>query len=187
MRRKHRSHSASGWDARAQLRRSAHLLTCGRCTPALTYDLTFPEVFYPSGVPYSHVGFNTVLGNPPWEQFDVAEEEYWCRFDLAVLSVSDKHSRKPLIEAAAVENPLALGGWNNCSFAQEEYARILDGLYRWQSADVGGRTTTGRPDLYRLFSERGTQLNREVGLLGMGSAVPPFTPTRVQPAFGNCT
>jgi hypothetical protein len=62
---------------------------------ALGYDLTFPEVFYPLGVPHGRQGFHAILGNPPWEQFDVAEEEYWSRFDLDVLSVSDKHSRRP--------------------------------------------------------------------------------------------
>jgi hypothetical protein len=142
------------------------LLSSGRCTPTLSYDLSFPEVFYPTGIPYSRHGFDAVLGNPPWEQFDVAEEEYWCRFDLAVLSVSDKHSRKPLIDAVAAGCPSALEGWNQLLVSQEEYARILDSLYKWQSADVGDRTTTGRPDLYRLFCERGTQLIGKSAYLG---------------------
>src|SRR5262249_13751389 len=33
--------------------------------PALAYDLTFPEVFYPTGVFWERQGFHAVLGNPP--------------------------------------------------------------------------------------------------------------------------
>ena len=40
-------------------------LASGCCVPALSYDLAFPEVFYPTGVPHGRQGFHAVLGNPP--------------------------------------------------------------------------------------------------------------------------
>jgi len=37
-------------------------------TPALPYDLAFPEVFYPAGKPGARHGFDVVVGNPPWDR-----------------------------------------------------------------------------------------------------------------------
>src|SRR5262249_11710405 len=34
---------------------------------ALCYDLTFPEVFFPTAVVFDRKGFHAVLGNPPWD------------------------------------------------------------------------------------------------------------------------
>jgi len=41
------------------------LVESGRCVPALPFDLTFPELFYPKGVPYQRHGFDAALSNPP--------------------------------------------------------------------------------------------------------------------------
>ena len=57
------------------------LLSSGRCTPALSFDLTFPEVFYPTGVPYQRQGFDVVVGNPPWDVVEVQLAELMAAFD----------------------------------------------------------------------------------------------------------
>jgi hypothetical protein len=58
-----------------------NLVASGRCVPALTYDLTFPEVFYPSGVPFGRQGFDAVVGNPPWDVVEVQLAELMAAFD----------------------------------------------------------------------------------------------------------
>ena len=43
--------------------------------PAMSYDLRFPEVFYPMGVPHGRQGFQAVLGNPPWDKLRVERRD----------------------------------------------------------------------------------------------------------------
>jgi len=142
------------------------LLDSGHCVPALSFDLSFPEVFYPNGVPHARKGFDVVFSNPPWDRPEVKEEEYWCRFDLEVLDYTDKDARRPLIEQIAAASAAADSGWKLLNEAFEQDWRIQQELYRAQSATVDGRATTGRPDLYRLFAERGLCLLRSSGKLG---------------------
>jgi hypothetical protein len=141
-------------------------VTSGSSIPALSYDLTFPEVFYPTGVPHGRQGFHAVLGNPPWDRLEVAEEEYWCTFDLQVLDFDDKDARRPLIDDISARDHLAAQGWQDVQKAFDEDWRIHEALFCNQSVVVDGRTTTGRPDLYRLFAERGPSLLRRAGIVG---------------------
>jgi hypothetical protein len=63
----------------------AELLRSGRTVPALSFDLTFPEVFYPNGVPFGREGFHAVLGNPPWEAIQFKSKEFFAAFDFEIL------------------------------------------------------------------------------------------------------
>ncbi len=54
------------------------IVTSGACIPALPYDLTFPEVFYPMGIPQGRQGFHVVVGNPPWDRVRPLKKEYLC-------------------------------------------------------------------------------------------------------------
>ena len=58
------------------------LMDGGTCIPALPYDLTFPEVFYPTGVPHGRRGFDAVLGNPPWDRIEIAPQDYFGQHDF---------------------------------------------------------------------------------------------------------
>lgn len=142
------------------------LVKSGRCVPALSYDLAFPEVFYPNGVPSGRLGFNVILSNPPWDRLEVKEEEYWCRYDLGILNYSDKDARRPHIEQIAATSLSAAAGWESINEAFERDCRIQQELYSAQSAIIDGRATTGRPDFYRVFAERGYHLLRRVGNVG---------------------
>jgi hypothetical protein len=50
---------------------------------ALCYDLTFPEVFYPTTVVYDRKGFHAVLGNPPWDALQPLAKEFYASYDLS--------------------------------------------------------------------------------------------------------
>jgi hypothetical protein len=87
------------------------LLDSGRCVPALSFDLTFPEVFYPKGVPYQRHGFDSVVGNPPWDQLQLSEPDFWSSFDVMLKKSRDIIDRRDRIEELR-EYPDALRAWN---------------------------------------------------------------------------
>jgi hypothetical protein len=64
--------------------------------PALAYDLTFPEVFYPTGVYWNREGFNAILGNPPWEGIQPDLAEYLGQFDAAALTKNNRAELAPI-------------------------------------------------------------------------------------------
>jgi len=83
-------------------------------------------------------GFDAVVGNPPWEALRPQAREFHAGLDLRVLSEAYARQR-----------------------------RVHRRLYRWQSARVGGRQTSGDPDLWKLFMERCAQLVRPGGDVGL--------------------
>jgi hypothetical protein len=141
-------------------------LASQKVAAALPYELVFPEVFHPTGIPHGRHGFDAILGNPPWDRIEVSEEEFWCRYDLSILEVDDKQRRAPVIQAIMERSPEAASAWRDELKALEERFRILDSTYAWQSVEVSGRSTTGRPDLYRLFAERAFVALRGAGRVG---------------------
>jgi hypothetical protein len=80
------------------------LATSGQCIPALSYDLTFPEVFYPTGVPHGRRGFHAVVGNPPWEVPELATLDYARLLapDLATRRVNSLQAAEQAIAAAGM-------------------------------------------------------------------------------------
>ena len=65
-----------------------------QAVPALSYDLTFPEVFYPLGVPHGRQGFHAVLGNPPWDAIQLQVEGVLRGFDFEILNAPTKRERE---------------------------------------------------------------------------------------------
>ena len=70
------------------------LVNSGRCDPALPYDLTFPEVFYPTGVPHGREGFHAVLGNPPWDRMLPADKEFFASYDFTILDAQQSERQR---------------------------------------------------------------------------------------------
>jgi len=142
------------------------LATSGACVPALPYDLTFPEVFYPTGVPHGRRGFHAVVGNPPWDQPEVSEPEYWAQYDLRAVDARLQRDRDRVITELRL-NPDWAAGWGTLAEEVEAHARLSSTLYEFQSVEVQGRRTVGRPDVFRLFAERWTHLLCQGGAAGM--------------------
>jgi hypothetical protein len=72
--------------------------------PALSFDLTFPEVFFPGVTPYDRRGFQAALGNPPWDKIRLETREILSTLDPEML-VGKEHARSAtdaeLVDAAA--------------------------------------------------------------------------------------
>ncbi|MGO9465690.1 MAG: Eco57I restriction-modification methylase domain-containing protein [Isosphaeraceae bacterium] len=134
--------------------------------PALGYDLTFPEVFYPMGVPHGREGFHAVLGNPPWDAIQFKSKEFFAAFDFEILSAPTKRERLGIelrLNADRVCGPL---------FVQykeefEQQKRANDVLYEYQKVYIDGDLAGRQADAFRVFMERNAQLLGKKGWTGV--------------------
>lgn len=125
---------------------------------AVSYELSFPEVFWPEGVLSKRAGFHAVVGNPPWDAVRRNDDELFARFDLEVLDLPTKAdklrrieglSREPAIAAASAEHARRIEGKDRIAFA----------LYEAHRARIsGGLAGRGTYDDYMLFAERAASL-----------------------------
>jgi hypothetical protein len=132
----------------------------------LPYDLTFPEVFYPGGVPVTGFGFDAVLGNPPWERMLPADKEFFASFEFDVVNAPTKREREGTQRRLLADPGIAAQYQAYIhSFRADE--RIIDRLYKYQQVEVEGEVTIGKQDAFRVFMERFTQLVRPGGYVGL--------------------
>lgn len=129
----------------------------GSCVPALPYDLTFPEVFYPTGVPHGRRGFSAVLGNPPWDRMLPADKEFFAAFEFAVLDAPARRERDAIQQRLLAE-PRVRRAYEQYIARFRGDERALDTLYQYQVAEVDGERTIGKQDAFRAFMERNVQL-----------------------------
>ena len=134
--------------------------------PALPYDLTFPEVFYPTGVPFDRQGFDAVLGNPPWDKVRPSAKEFFAAFDFAILAAPTKRERTE-IERRLRDDARIERLHRQYEHNIEAQHRCYNTLYVFQVAEVDGHKTGGDPDLAKLFLERKPQLLQKTGRVGL--------------------
>jgi hypothetical protein len=134
--------------------------------PALAYDLTFPEVFYPLGTPHGRQGFHAVLGNPPWDRMLPADKEFFAAFEFAVLNAPTKRERKA-IQDRLLADPMIRAGHESYLGDFRATENILDKLYEFQIIEIDGEKTIGKQDAFRAFMERDAQLVRPDGWIGV--------------------
>jgi hypothetical protein len=157
---------SAGGDISAILKSNKNLSSMidkGRET--VPFELAFPDVFFRTGDVNDRSGFDVILGNPPWDRIEISEPEFWASFDLRAIAVDSKRERDLIIREHLKDNFKA-ESWKKCNDVFEEEMRSSKILFRFQSSGVGGGHTVGRPDLYRLFSERGSQLLTKTGSIG---------------------
>jgi len=141
------------------------LVQSASCVPALPYDLTFTEVFYPTGVPHGRRGFNAVLGNPPWDAIQFKTKEFFAAFDFEILNAPTKRERSA-IEAQLTEDPVVGSLFERYKEEFEQQKRIIDELYEYQKVQVEGDLAGRQGDAFRVFMERNTQLLAQGGRTG---------------------
>ncbi|MCD4654659.1 hypothetical protein K8T06_12100, partial [bacterium] len=142
------------------------LIKSGQCSPALSFDLAFPEVFYPTGVPHGRRGFHAVLGNPPWDAVRPKAKEFYASFDFDILDAPTKRERTS-IESRLKDDPTIRKLHKEYEEEFAEQHRIHDTLFKHQVVKVAGKKTGGDPDLAKLFMERNLILTSQQGLVGI--------------------
>src|SRR5690606_3460659 len=127
------------------------LLSTGSCVPALAYDLAFPEVFYPTGVPHGRRGFDAVLGNPPWDKIRAEIRSFLSVVDVDYLTRAPQSDDEA--EAAIVASPLVVQS------AWKQACEYVEGLRRvWRSYAASNTDiaqvveAAGNWDAYRFFA-----------------------------------
>jgi hypothetical protein len=142
------------------------LVQSASCVPALPYDLTFPEVFYPTGVPHGRRGFHAVLSNPPWDRMLPADKEFFASFEFAILDAPTRRERDG-IQRRLLADPRVKQTYEDYVARFRGDERALDTLYQYQVAEVHGERTIGKQDAFRAFMERNTQLLTQGGRTGV--------------------
>ncbi len=132
--------------------------------PPLSYDLTFPEVFYPRGIPYGHNGFNVVLGNPPWKRSLIEAKEFFASFDLRILEARTKRERLS-IQEGLLQYPSIRRVWEK-STAENKGTHLLLNLY-YPPPEITSKTFGATQDYFRYFFRRAFDCLSQTGSLGM--------------------
>jgi hypothetical protein len=126
------------------------------------WELEFPEVFRGD-----HKGFDTVMGNPPWDKIKPDRKEFYSSADILIRAYAGGELDARIRELHAADPALA------ASF--DEYARNKrttaaclkkGGDYRYIDWEVDGKSTGGDPDLFKFFVERSYKILEPNGRLG---------------------
>ncbi|MFB2833019.1 N-6 DNA methylase [Floridanema evergladense] len=158
------------------------VLVSGECVPALSYDLTFAEVFYPNGNLGNRQGFDAVLGNPPWDKLRVERRDLMASIDPQFLlgkEMAGTGEEHQLIEEAFLQHPEARTYELSINATKSLFPRICAGLNNASNV----LETMGDMEQYRLFLIRVAvicSINGSLGfLVGGGLAKNPADiPTR---------
>ena len=125
--------------------------------PGFDWRNRFPNVF-----DRAEVGFDCVIGNPPWERMDLSEREFFSLPAPEIATATTGAKRRKLVERLEIEDPALFGQYTaakNWTDRQRRYCQ-----------DTGKYPLTGkgRTNLYAVFAEMASQIlsrNGRVGLL----------------------
>jgi hypothetical protein len=140
------------------------LVQSGHCAPALSYDLTFPEVFYPSGVVHGRQGFHAVLGNPPWNKSNLEMPEFMGSLDFRFIEASTSDARIAL--EREYEDSWQWKLWVTAK--NDEYA--IERAMHVHAPNTVSETSgfgSGDADIFAPFVDRSSNWLCAAGILGM--------------------
>ncbi|MDZ4063488.1 MAG: SAM-dependent DNA methyltransferase, partial [Coriobacteriia bacterium] len=131
------------------------------------WHIEFPDVFGSTSPQHANStelgwrgGFSCVIGNPPWEQIELEEKEFFSVRDPRVAEARNASERKSLIAQLERENPSLLAEY-------ETEKRRLSGIVHFvRDAGRYPLTATGRPNTYKLFAEAMRSLVADLGRVG---------------------
>jgi hypothetical protein len=133
---------------------------------AVPFDLAFPEVFWRSGDPSARSGFDTVVGNPPWDAIQFKSKEFFANFDFTILDAPTKREREA-IEKRLIADPACGPLFDRYKEEFEEIKRSIDQLYHFQKVFLEGDLCGRQLDSFRVFMERNSQVLGLGGLTGV--------------------
>ena len=107
----------------------------------LHFPLSFPQVFL-----RERQGFDVILGNPPWDEATIEEDQFWTRY-IPGLQGNSPSQQNHIKNEMRKNRPDLLRKFNQ---EREAVALIRETLLTGPYPDMG----TGDPDLYKAFSWR---------------------------------
>ncbi len=120
--------------------------------PAFHWPLRFPEI-------RARSGFDAIIGNPPWEQFESREQE-WFTAHAPAISLLKGAERKRAIETLGSTNAPVYRRWKRYEAVNQRIADYVRACGRYTS-------TGGKPNTYLLFAETVAALLRQDGRAGI--------------------
>ena len=147
---------------------------------ALPWDLTFPEVFWPTGRGCTG-GFDAVLGNPPWDIMQPNAAEFLA---VSICRSWMRAERRRERSGAVARGCQRWRRWRDLPGAFARQHRMVDGFIRIRGSGTGV-VMGGKLDLYRVFAERMVRLAGPRARSGWWCRR-PSTPTRGRRAFVGC-
>lgn len=118
------------------------------------WHLEFPEVF-------ENGGFDCILGNPPWEVWELKEKEFFSSFSKEIATANSGAKRKRLINNLKSTNPQLNQLY---LFAKDSVER--HGVYLNHSNNFN-LTAHGKLNLYSIFAERARYAIASTGNFGL--------------------
>ncbi|WP_141610772.1 DNA methyltransferase [Litorilinea aerophila] len=106
-------------------------------------------------------GFDVVLGNPPWEQIQLEEQEFFAPRDARIASAPNAAARKRLIQKLPQTDPALWAAYQQALQAAESVSRFLRGSGQYPF------TGRGRINTYSVFAERARALLAPQGRAGI--------------------
>jgi len=141
------------------------------------WELEFPQAFDQANAPsakarrakddisspFGDGGFDVVLGNPPWEQIELKEEEHWVDVQV-IANAQNKAARDKLIREWRLGNEtqrVRIAGFDAAKYRPEAESRFVRSSNRYLL------TATGRANTYALFTEHVRSLLSARGRAGI--------------------
>jgi hypothetical protein len=131
------------------------------------WELEFPQVFaasQPSALsPQPSVGFDVVLGNPPWERIKLQEQEHFVDV-AAIAQAANKAAREKMIaawRAGDAQQQARIALFDAAKYRAEAESRFVRASERFPLTAVGDVNT------YALFAEHSRSLIAPTGRAGM--------------------
>ena len=131
------------------------------------WPLEFPEVFNPQSNNYElqitnyELGFDCVLGNPPWERIKLQEKEFFASRNLDIANAPNKAARERLIKELPKQNPALAQAFEDAKHDAEAQSKFIR---------EGGRfplTAVGDINTYAVFAETTRSLISVNGRVGV--------------------
>ncbi|MEK7764818.1 MAG: hypothetical protein AAB368_01145, partial [bacterium] len=129
-------------------------LTLFGATAPVHFPLAFPEVFR-----RTRPGFDVILGNPPWQEATLEEDDFWSRFDPGFQGLPQR-DRELRAKKFRREHPERVQMFE----AEQRQADAFRALLTKGPYPGMGK---GDPDTYKAFAWRFVHLLREGGRLGV--------------------
>jgi hypothetical protein len=110
------------------------------------WELEFPEVFEGQGS-----GFDSIIGNPPWEKPSLLQKEWFAGRNEEIASSDSKSERDDLIEELTETNPSLYEKYQKADLRADQLSKFLRESSRYKLSGRGDLNT------YPIFTELVTE------------------------------